>query len=145
MSESFNLISSEDNKLIVNNEALEYLKSIKEKVIIIGIISTTNDDNDIKFNSDSIKISLLSNLLNIKDISPNHSPQNMILYPTSLEKENFNNTKIFVLDINISNNKHLFSLSFFICSLFVFCLVVIVIMLMSVLSHLIKHTNGIRI
>ena len=31
MSESFNLISSEDNKLIANNEALEYLKSIKEK------------------------------------------------------------------------------------------------------------------
>ena len=121
MSESFNLISSEDNKLIVNNEALEYLKSIKEKVIIIGLISNTNDNNEIKFNSDIIKLSLLSNLLNIKDISPNTSPQSVILYPTSLEKENFNNTKIFVLDINIAYNKHIFSLCFFICSLFVFC------------------------
>ena len=120
MSESFNLISCEDNKLIANIETLEYLKSIKEKVIIIGLISTTNDDGDIQYNSDEIKISLLSNLLNKKNISPNPLKQTIILYPTSLEKENYD-TKIFVLDINISNNKHIFSLCFFICSLFVFC------------------------
>ena len=90
-------------------------------MIIIGLISNTNDNNEIKFNSDIIKLSLLSNLLNIKDVSPNTSPQSVILYPTSLEKENFNNTKIFVLDINIAYNKHIFSLCFFICSLFVFC------------------------
>jgi hypothetical protein len=120
MSQPYNLISCEDKKLIANIETLEYLKSIKEKVIIIGLISTTNDDSDTKFNSDLIKISLLSNILNNKDLSPNPNPQNVILYPTSLEKDNFN-TKIFVLDINISNNKHIFSLCFFICSLFVFC------------------------
>ena len=118
MSNYFNLIVNKNNQLIPNAEALAYLKSIKEKVILIGLISTTND---IQSNSDFIKLSLLSNIITAKEANKNSYAQSISLYLTDLEKENLN-TKIFILDINLNNNKHLFSLSFLICSLFVFCL-----------------------
>lgn len=118
MSNYFNLIVNKNNQLIPNAEALTYLKSIKEKVILIGLISTTND---IQSNSDFIKLSLLSNIITSKEANKNSYAQSISLYLTDLEKENLN-TKIFILDINLNNNKHLFSLSFLICSLFVFCL-----------------------
>ena len=117
MSKTYNLIFCENGKLIPREEALEYMKSIQEKIILIGLISTTQEGQSY---SDSIKLSLLTNLVNTGELSQNFFPQSISVYPTSLEKQNFN-AKIFVLDINISNNKHLFSLCFLICSLFVFC------------------------
>ena len=117
MSKTYNLIFCENGKLIPREEALEYMKSIQEKIILIGLISTTQEGQSY---SDSIKLSLLTNLVNTGELSQNFFPQSISVYPTSLEKQNFN-SKIFVLDINISNNKHLFSLCFLICSLFVFC------------------------
>ena len=117
MSKTFNLIFCENGKLIPREEALEYMKSIQEKIILIGLISTTQEGHSY---SDSIKLSLLSNLVNSSQLSQNSLPQSISVFLTSLVKENFN-SKIFVLDINISNNKHLFSLCFLICSLFVFC------------------------
>ena len=118
MSKSYNLISCENGKLVVDLETLTYLKSIKEKTVLIGLISTTTDSHSY---SDSIKLNLLSNILNTSELIPNPLSQSISIYPTNLKKENFN-LKIFVLDINISNNKNIFSLCFFICSLFVFCL-----------------------
>ena len=117
MPKYFNLVSCEDNKLIPNIEAITYLKTVKEKIILIGLLSTTDDTQTY---SDSIKISLLSNLINSKDLVPNPKYHSLFLYLTNLEKENFN-SKIFILDINVLNNKHLFSLCFFICSMFIFC------------------------
>ena len=117
MSKYFNLVSNEDNKLIPNVEAMTYLKAVKEKIIIIGLISTTDDSQPY---SDAIKISLLSNFINSKEIIPNPKYQSLFLYLTNLEKEN-TDSKIFILDINVLNNKHLFSLCFFICSVFIFC------------------------
>ena len=118
MSKSYNLISCENGKLVVDLETLTYLKSIKEKTVLIGLISTTTDSHSY---SDSIKLNLLSNILNTSELIQNPLSQSISIYPTNLKKENFN-LKIFVLDINISNNKNIFSLCFFICSLFVFCL-----------------------
>lgn len=117
MSNSYNLIYCENGKLKVNEESLEYMKSLKEKMILIGLISTTTDSHSY---SDTIKLTLLSNILNSSQLVSNPQQQSILLHPTSLEKENFN-SKIYVLDINISNNDHIFSLCFFICSLFVFC------------------------
>ena len=117
MSKYFNLVSYEDKKLIPNDEAMTYLKTVKEKIIIIGLISTTDESQPY---SDAIKISLLSNFINSKEIVPNPKYQSLLLYLTNLEKENID-SKIFILDINALNNKHLFSLCFFICSVFIFC------------------------
>ena len=118
MSKTYNLVFCENGKLFPNNETLEYLKAIKEKIILIGLISTTQEANSY---SDSIKLSLLSNLIKSNELIPNPLPQSISIYPTNLEKENLN-SKILVLDINASNNKHIFSLCFLICSLFVFCI-----------------------
>lgn len=117
MSKSYNLIFIDNGKLKANQETITYLQSIKEKIILIGLISTTDDSHNY---SDSIKLTLLSNMMNSTGLVNNPITQSISLYPSSLEKDNYN-SKIFVLDINISNNKHIFSLCFFICSLFVFC------------------------
>ena len=108
MSNYFNLIVNKNNQLIPNAEALTYLKSIKEKVILIGLISTTNDTQS---NSDFIKLSLLSNIITAKEANKNSYAQSISLYLTDLEKENLN-TKIFILDINLNNNKHLLKRKF---------------------------------
>ena len=117
MSKSYKLVFSEQGKLIPNKDTLDYLKSIEEKIILIGLISSTHEGHSYL---DSFKYSLLSNIINSHELIPNPLPQSIFLYPTKLVKENFN-SKIFVIDINASNNKHIFSLCFLICSLFVFC------------------------
>ena len=117
MSKSYNLVFCENGKLFPNKETLEYLKSIEEKIILIGLVSTSQEGHSYL---DSFKYSLLSNMINSHELIPNPLPQSIFLYPTKLVKENFN-SKIFVIDINVSDNKHIFSLCFLICSLFVFC------------------------
>ena len=113
MSTSFNLIKVENQKLIPNEEALSYIKSIKEKLNIIGIISSKDDP---------IKLSFLSKIPNpeSEDDIQYSKPQILSIFDMNLKKENYN-AKILFLDIN-SDDDFMFSLAFFSCALFLLCL-----------------------
>ena len=111
MSKAYELISYEDNKFIIKEEGVNFLNSIEEDIILITLISSTNDE----IISDRSQMSLLLNLTNL-EIKEELDNNKVILYSIPLEKVN---TKILILNINTSN-KHLLSLLFFTSSLFIF-------------------------
>ena len=107
------LISSEGGRLILRNDSLNYLNKIKEEVVLVTLISSTDDLNPLN----NVKISLLSNMINsnIQD-SKNIGAT---FYTSNLKKENSGASVLFC---NLkSSNKHLLSLLFLSSSLFIFC------------------------
>ena len=113
MSKVFDLITTQGNRLILNNDSLSYLSQLKGEVVLVTILSSTDDQNLM----DNIKISLLSSMANT-----NLADSNSIgatFYTTNLKKENSGASVLFA---NLkSANKHLLSLLFLSSSLFIFC------------------------
>ena len=112
MSMSYEIFSIEDDKLILKEEGLNFLKSLKEQIILISFFSTLND----KKSANAIKISTLSDLSNNNNIQEDNNIAT--LYEASFQKEN-SHEKILLLDVNAQNNQ-LLSILFFASSLFVF-------------------------
>lgn len=113
MSNSYELFSLEKGKLVLNEEGINFLKSIKDQIILISLISSLDEKEYLN----PIKKSILSNLANYNDEQYEPNKNTVTLYESSLKKEN-NNEKILILDINCSD-KHLLSLLFFASSLFI--------------------------
>jgi hypothetical protein len=113
MSKEFELFEFDDDKITLKEEGINFLKSIKEQIILISLISSLNDNNS----ANAIKISIISDLTN-SNIQENLNNNIITLYESSLKKEN-SNEKILLLDIK-SSNKHLLSLLYFASSLFIF-------------------------
>ena len=114
MSNSYELFSYEEDELIIKDEGLNFLKSIKEEIILITVISSLDDKNQLA----PIKNSLLSNLTH-SEYEENLNTNLIKIHTSDLEKENYK-SKILLLEMNCSD-KHLFSLLFIASSLFVFC------------------------
>ena len=114
MSDSYELFIYEEDALIIKEEGINYLKSINEEIILITLISSLDDKNQLS----PIKISLLSNLTK-SQVEENLNTNLIKLHTTNLQKENIN-SKILLLEMN-SSYKHLLSLLFFASSLFLFC------------------------
>ena len=112
MSKNYELFSIENDNLIIKEEGLNFLKSLKERIILISFFSTLNE----KKSANSIKLSILSNLTNDDNIQENNNLA--ILYETKIKKES-SHEKILLLDINCQT-KHLLSELFFASSLFIF-------------------------
>ena len=107
------LISSEGGRLALNNNSLNYLNQIKEEVVLVTLISSTDDQNPLN----NVKLSLISNIIasNVQNTNNNGAT----FYTSNLRKEN---SGALVLFSNIkSSNKHLLSLLFLSSSLFIFC------------------------
>lgn len=113
MSKELELFIYEDDKITIKEEGINYLKSIKEQIILISLISSLNDNNS----ANAIKISIISDFTN-SNIEENLNNNTVRLYESSLKKENCHE-KILLLDIK-GSNKHLLSLLYFASSLFVF-------------------------
>ena len=113
MSRAFDLINSQGNKLILNKESLSYLSQIKEEVVLVTIISSTDDNNLLE----NVKISLLSSMINSN--IPDSNSLGATFYTSNLKKENSGANVLFA---NIkSSNKHLLSLLFLSSSLLIVC------------------------
>ena len=113
MSQAFDLIISQGNRLILNKDVLSYLSQIKEEVVLVTILSSTDDNNLMN----NIKLSLLSSMTNSK-ISDSNTI-GATFYTSKLKKENSGASVLFA---NMkSSNKHLLSLLFLSSSLFIFC------------------------
>lgn len=113
MSKEFELFEYDGDKIILKEEGINYLKSIKEQIILISLISSLNDNNS----ANAIKVSIISDFTN-SNIQENSNNNIITLYESSLKKENLHE-KILLLDIK-GLNKHLLSLLYFASSLFVF-------------------------
>ena len=114
MSNAYELFSLEKDKLVLNEEGINFLKSIKEQIILISLIFSLNDKESLN----PIKMFILSSLSDYKDDQYEPNKNTVNLYESSLKKEN-THEKILILDINCSDN-HLLSLLFFASSLFIF-------------------------
>ena len=114
MSNSYELFSYEEDALIIKEEGLNFLKSIKGEIILITIISSLDDKSQLT----PIKLSLLSNLTQ-SEFQENLNKNLIKLYTSNLQKED-SKSKILLLEMNCSD-KHLFSLLFLSSSLFIFC------------------------
>ena len=113
MSQAFDLITSQGNRLILNKESLSYLSQIKDEVVLVTLISSTDDNNLLG----NIKLSLLSSMTNSN--MPNSNSIGATFYTSNLRKENSGASVLFA---NMkSSNKHLLSLLFLSSSLFIFC------------------------
>jgi hypothetical protein len=113
MSSSLDLIISDGGRLALKNDALNYLRQIKNEVVLVTVISSTDDQNQLGH----VKISLLSSMTN----SPlqDSNIKGATFYTSNLKKENSGASVLFA---NIkSSNKHLLSLLFLSSSLFIFC------------------------
>ena len=110
----FDLISSEGNRLILRNDSINFLRQIRQEVVIVTIISSTDDQNPLS----NIKLTLLSNMLNSQVQDSNF--RGATFYTSNLRKENSGASVLFA---NLkSSNKHLLSLLFLSSSLFIFCI-----------------------
>ena len=112
MSKTYEIFSIENDELILKEEGLNFLKSIKEQIILISFFSSLSD----KKATNSIKISVLSELTNNNNIQKNNNI--ITLYESSIKKEN-SHEKVLLLDAD-TNNQYLLSLLFLASSLFVF-------------------------
>ena len=112
MSKTYEIFSIENDELILKEEGLNFLKSIKEQIILISFFSSLSD----KKSTNSIKISVLSELTNNNNIQKNNNI--ITLYESSIKKEN-SHEKVLLLDVD-TNNQYLLSLLFLASSLFVF-------------------------
>ena len=113
MSQAFDLITSQGNRLGLNKESLSYLSKIKDEVVLITLLSSTDDNNLLR----NVKLSLLSSMINSN--IPNSNSTGATFYTSNLRKENSGANVLFA---NMkSSNKHLLSLLFLSSSLFIFC------------------------
>ena len=113
MLKEFDLFEYDGDKITIKEEGINYLKSIKEQIVLISLFSSLNDN----ISADAIKISIISELTN-SNIQENLNNNVVKLYESSLKKEN-SHEKILLLDVK-GSNKHLLSLLYFASSLFVF-------------------------
>ena len=113
MSKEFELFLYDGDKITLKEEGINYLKSIKEQIILISLISSLNENNS----ANAIKISIISDFTK-SNIQENSNNNIVTLYESSLKKEN-SHEKVLLLDIK-GLNKHLLSLLYFASSLFVF-------------------------
>ena len=113
MSQTFDLITSQGNRFILNKESLSYISKIKEEVVLVILLSSTDDNNLLG----NIKLSLLSSILN--NNIPNSNSTGATFYTSNLRKEN-SGANVLLANMK-SSNKHLFSLLFLSSSLFIFC------------------------
>ena len=110
----FELVKLSDSGFLnINNEAVEFLKNINDEIVLVTFLSSTNDNDDMN----SIKIQLISNLLNEQINDENNNGVSMI---SKLLTNKNSNAKIIFCNIHTSN-KYLLSLMFLVSSLFVFC------------------------
>lgn len=110
----FDLISSEGGRLTLRNDSLNFLNQIKDEVVLVTLISSTDDQNPLNY----AKISLLSSMTN-SNMQDSNS-KGATFYTSNLRKENSGATVLFC---NLkSSNKHLLSLLFLSSSLFIFCI-----------------------
>ena len=113
MSQAFDLITSQGNRLILNKESLSYLSQIKDEVVLVTILSSTDDNNPMS----NIKLSLLSSMTNSNVLNSNSI--GATFHTSNLKKENSGASVLFA---NMkSSNKYLLSLLFLSSSLFIFC------------------------
>ena len=113
MSQAFDLITSQGNRLILNKESLSYLSQIKDEVVLVTILSSTDDNNPMS----NIKLSLLSSMTNSNVLNSNST--GATFHTSNLKKENSGASVLFA---NMkSSNKYLLSLLFLSSSLFIFC------------------------
>ena len=115
MSKSYELISYENDKLVIKEEGINFLKSINEEIIFITVISSLEE----KISSNQSKVSILSNLSN-SEIEEKLGDNTLFMYTSPIQKDNIN-SKILLLDYD-GANKHLLSILFFASSLFIFCI-----------------------
>ena len=107
------IISSQGNRLVLNNDSLNYLNQMKEEVVLVTLISSTDEQNPLN----NVKLSLISNMINSNVQNSNNN--GATFYTSNLRKEN---SGALVLFSNIkSSNNHLLSLLFLSSSLFIFC------------------------
>jgi hypothetical protein len=110
----FDLISSEGGRLTLRNDSLNFLNQIKEEVVLVTLISSTDDQNPLNH----AKISLLSSMTNSNIQDSNN--RGATFYTSNLRKENSGASVLFC---NLkSSDKHLLSLLFLSSSLFIFCI-----------------------
>ena len=82
MSQAFDLITSQGNRLGLNKESLSYLSKIKDEVVLITLLSSTDDNNLLR----KVKLSLLSSMINSN--IPNSNSTGTTFYTSNLRKEN---------------------------------------------------------
>ena len=100
------LISIKEDKLIINEESIDFLNTIKEQIILIPLISQNDDQN---------KTSLLSSITGVENISNDNKIK---LYETKITQEEENN-KILFLDIPLQNYNQILSSLILCCPLFI--------------------------
>ena len=82
MSQAFDLITSQGNRLGLNKESLSYISKIKEEVVLVILLSSTDDNNLLR----KVKLSLLSSMINSN--IPNSNSTGATFYTSNLRKEN---------------------------------------------------------
>ena len=105
MSQAFDLITSQGNRLILNKESLSYLSKIKDEVVLVTLLSSTDDNNLLG----NVKLSLLSSMINCNITNSNST--GATFYTSNLRKEN-SGANVLLANMK-SSNKHLFSLLFY--------------------------------
>ena len=76
MSQTFDLITSQGNRFILNKESLSYISKIKEEVVLVILLSSTDDNNLLG----NIKLSLLSSILNNNIPNSNEPHFTQVIY-----------------------------------------------------------------
>ncbi len=108
---SLSLLSLENKIITLNEEALNYLNSISDELILISLFTSTNKEKN-----QTLKSNLINNLLNLNYQEKNKNG-------ISLIKKIFNkqNSSSKILFLNIQNcDKNILSSFFFISSIFIF-------------------------
>ena len=93
MSKEFELFLYDGDKITLKEEGINYLKTIKEQIILISLISSLNENNS----ANAIKISIISDFTK-SNIQENSNNNIVTLYESSLKKEN-SHEKVLLLDI----------------------------------------------
>ena len=108
---SLSLLSLENKIITLNEEALNYLNSISDELILISIFTTTNKEKN-----SNLKLNLINNLLNSNYNSKNKNGISII--QKILNKQN-SSSKILFLTVE-NCDKNILSSIFFISSVFIF-------------------------
>ena len=108
---SLSLLSLENKIITLNEDALNYLNSISDELILISIFTTTNKEKN-----SNLKLNLINNLLNSNYNSKNKNGISII--QKILNKQN-SSSKILFLTVE-NCDKNILSSIFFISSVFIF-------------------------
>ena len=109
---SLSLLSLENKIITINEEALKFLDSISDEIILISIFTSTN----LKEKNSSFKSNLIQNLLNSN--YQNKNKNGISIVKQVLNKQNSSSK---ILLINVQNcDKNILSSLFFISSVFIF-------------------------